>query len=239
MAAGPRTKRTRFPTVRTRRPEDPGRGRSGTGPPYSPSAAAARRPGPWHAYGFSHDIGGGPYDRLDSMALRSRRRFPDRGLTDVPAVARARCRHAADAIDAWNDFVAAPPGAPCVGVIAILDSRSYEEGLTGAARPRFPPGAADDRGRRVARATVTRPPAATRPLHAVSPTRPATSDRQRIRGGTATGAARAPGRLILNGLLVEGYLDRAGGNLGGLELAIAPCSPGRRTQYPPLCGIPS
>ena len=88
------------------------------------------------AYGFSHDIGGGPDNRMDSVAPElDDVTFQVAVSQDVPAVAGQVVGTLADAVDAWNAHcAAAPPGAPCVGVIAIVDSRSYDESLTGAAR---------------------------------------------------------------------------------------------------------
>jgi hypothetical protein len=106
-------------------------------------------------------------------------------------------------------------------VIAILDSRTYEEDLTGAARIEIPA-----RKRLLIAAgdwpeePVPDTPGATRrvtghllPEHV----------RPHLIGDVAVvgtaGEEDEPGTLILNGLLVEGRVTVLGGSLGGLELA--------------------
>src|SRR5439155_3836276 len=80
------------------------------------------------AHGFSGDLGGGPYDRTESTSEAllgtvdwqigvSRRADPVPGQI-VNTLSQA--------VAAWNDQ---PPGT--IGVIAVMDSATYRESLTG------------------------------------------------------------------------------------------------------------
>jgi hypothetical protein len=89
------------------------------------------------AYGFPGDLGGGPYDRRDSVEefLRLQAAAP-RPLTFQVGVSREKTALSgeqifptfADAISAWEAHAAANPGA--VGLIALMDSQRYAAGLT-------------------------------------------------------------------------------------------------------------
>src|SRR3954451_16589521 len=81
-----------------------------------------------YAYGFSADIRGGPYDRSRFLdpAFADRVRWQAGVGREVSLVAGQIFDNLADAVDEWN---AQPAGT--VGVIAILDSRTYDENLTG------------------------------------------------------------------------------------------------------------
>lgn len=170
-----------------------------------------------YAYGFSGDVGGGPYNRSASVAaaLRgpitwqvgvSQRATPVPGLI-FPTLAQA--------VQAWN----ADPQP--VGVIAILDSCSYAEALTGANKILIPEGcqlllvAAD--WPLVEDAEL--PGVFTRRLGDLTPSglRPHLNGNIDVQGTAAPDSAN-PGELALNGLLVEGRLRVTAGNLGGLRL---------------------
>ncbi len=148
-----------------------------------------------YAYGFSGDLGGGPYDRLGSLTAELAGRVPDRQLVVVsggrggpdtfPTLAAA--------ISAWNSD---PAG---LGVIAIGDSRSYPQSLPEIALPDGTTlmivaagsagGVLDPRGVRPhLRADLS----------------------VRGEGGNA---------LVLNGLLIEGAVTVAPGTLGRLTVA--------------------
>src|SRR5205823_982890 len=98
-----------------------------------------------YAYGFSGDLGGGPYDR--PVVQQTWRPGPvtwQHGVVQDSAVHQAASQpellhtSIADAVTAWNLHVATQPTA--FGVIAVMDSRSYHDALSGSAAPTVPPG---------------------------------------------------------------------------------------------------
>jgi hypothetical protein len=175
-----------------------------------------------YAYGFSGDLGGGPYNR-QAPAIEDWRSRPDIWQVGVsqqkPAVATEVFTTLGDAIQAWNTWSAANPGKP--GVIVVMDSATYEEDLTGARRIELPEGS---------RLLLI---AADWPVAVES----LTGIKRRIRGqfvpeglrphlrgdvsvvGTAPGGSPNPGQLLINGLLIEGDLNVLVGNLGWLTLS--------------------
>ena len=165
-----------------------------------------------YAYGFSGDIGGGPYDRSAFLEAS----FADRvtwqaGVgKEVTLVPQQIFDKLADAVAEW---AAQPKGT--VGVIAVLDSRTYEEDLA----IDVPEGSellivAADWPVRDVLGTPTRTvgewvPQGRRPH----------LDGDLSVTGTAPGTSEVPGRLALEGLLVEGEVSVAAGNLGGLRIS--------------------
>ena len=176
-----------------------------------------------YTYGFSGDVGGGPYDRQDSLPELT----PDEidwhvGVSkDKPAVGLETI-HATlwDAIDEWNT------GPADVGLITILDNRTYEESLTGLKRIIIPEGkrlyivAADW--------TVYNPDTAPeRKKGYFNPD----EIRPHILGdieveGTAPGTDEGGG-LLLNGLWVEGKLSVLPGKLKTCSLKHTTLMPGK------------
>lgn len=170
-----------------------------------------------YSYGFSGDLGGGPYDRSASIAalrtLDGEDALVDRitwraGVSqtqpDVPNLIFPRL---VDAIDAWNSLPVT--AVPYIGSIAILDSRTYVHNLTGLRQIRIPNAsqllifAADLPGAQLKSAVPS-------------------EQRPHLRGpisvlGTA-GRTDIGGELILNGLLIEGEVAVAAGYLGGLRI---------------------
>ncbi len=189
-----------------------------------------------YTYAFPADLGGGPYDRTTSIA--SWLDPVDRPVTwqvgvshDPAVVATSNPPNSivldslADAVNVWKAHVAANPGA--FGVIAVMDSSTYAEALTGTDRIEVPAGS------RLAivaaqwpRSDQGGPPV--RPPGALAPTglRPHLNGTISIVGTTApdevlsdgTTRRRTPGDLILDGLLLEGDLRVLVGALGRLEL---------------------
>jgi hypothetical protein len=169
-----------------------------------------------YAYGFSGELGGGPYDRSDFLGALLNRDESSPVMDGVTWRVAVSQTHAsipnvifsklADAIDAWN---ARPAGE--IGCIAILDTRSYLDDLTGAHQIVIPDGSrllifAGD-------------------LVDGAPLTEAVPNRQRphLGGlvdvfGTAPANSQTPGELILHGLLFEHGISVLDGNLGGLCL---------------------
>ncbi len=178
--------------------------------------------------GFSADLGGGPYDRRDSVAV-----WLDRPVTFQVGVSRHEAPSPGrvvatlrEALDAWKAHAASQRDA--FGVIAIMDSASYQEELTGQQVVDVPAGArlaivaadwpavelADQSGRRE------------RQIGQASPT----AIRPHLRGnlsarGTAPDTSDDPGELILDGLLIEGTVSVLAGNLGRLRVAHCTLAP--------------
>lgn len=174
-----------------------------------------------YAYGFSGDIGGGPYDRRDSMAAI----FPNPqsdvqwqvGVSkSISAVPGEIFNTIADALAAWQ---ARSPGVS--GLIAIMDNRIYVEDLNITV----------PEGSSLVIAAANWPQVQT----PMGPKRfPGQFDLSERRAhllgkikitGTAPSASLTPGKLLLNGLLVEGDVivtALSSANLG--ELRIEHCT---------------
>lgn len=171
------------------------------------------------AHAFSGDVGGGPYDR--TAAFLRRRRDEVRwqaGVSKHVAPALPVYATLREAVEAWNTLPPAPEGR--VGVIAIMDSASYAETLTGADAVRMPAGsqlfivAADW--------PLTVDPATGVPRRVPGDLR-IEGLRPHLRGelavmGTAPAGSANPGELVLNGLLVEGRVSVLAGHLGALQV---------------------
>lgn len=175
-----------------------------------------------YAYGFSGDLGGGPYNRRQSVTEILTRKVTwqvgvSKEVTPAPGEIFDKV---ADAVAEWN---LQPAGT--VGVIAIMDSATYEENLTGANRIKIPEGS---------QLLIV---AAGWPEVPVPGGLP--GQKERIPGqlepderrphilgnfaasGTAAATSQTPGTLGLNGLLIEGMLTIEGalnGNLGSLNV---------------------
>ena len=191
-----------------------------------------------YSYGFGADLGGGPYDRTASVtAWLDPVRRPvtwQIGVTrDAAQIATSNPPHSPvvdsliTAVNEWKLHVTLNPGA--FGVIAIMDSASYGETLTGVDRIEVPAGA------RLAvvagdwpRFDDTGPGGPHRPLGGLGPDglRPHLRGDVSMCGTTAPDEVlpdgstrrRTPGELILDGLLIEGGLRVLVGDLGKLEV---------------------
>jgi hypothetical protein len=177
-----------------------------------------------YAYGFGGDLGGGPYDRRASVGEALQRgvgwqmgvsHAPPPGQTQIVATL-------GEAVTEWNRQ---PPGTH--GVIALMDSRTYQENLTGSAkRIKIPEGS------RLVIVAADWPPEIVNGTPFWRMGQLAPSDvRTHLRGtieviGTAPENSAAPGQLILNGVLIEGALKMQAGNLGLLQLAHCTLAPG-------------
>lgn len=165
------------------------------------------------SYASPGRVGAGPYDRTSPQAtdLFSRSTwFRAVGAIAVP-VAGAVTNTLTDAVDEWN---AEPAGA--VGVIAILDNRTYAEDLAVTVPA----------GSELLVVSVTWPVAedASNPTVVLSLEQATPTDRRPHLPGSitvtgTTGVADAsPGELTLDGLLIEGDVRVAAGDLGRLAI---------------------
>ncbi|MBL9135495.1 MAG: hypothetical protein JNK85_06485 [Verrucomicrobiales bacterium] len=171
--------------------------------------------------GFSGDLGGGPYPRLDSvLASLSTVTGPrpidwQAGVSrQNPAVAEGVFPTFAAAIAAWNT-----QAAGTVGLITVMDNDTYAEDLVGPDRIEVPEGSL----LMMVAADWPKTPAPSGP-----PTRQpghftAEGLRPHLLGnleviGTAPANSATPGELVINGVLIEGQVRVLGGNLGRLGL---------------------
>lgn len=174
-----------------------------------------------YAYGFSGDVGGGPYNRRKSVdAVLTRKVMWQVGVSKeiMPISGEEIFTILAEAVIEWN---LQPPGT--VGVIAILDSQSYKEDLIGATQINIPEGsqllivAADW-------PAVDLPGGLPGAKHRVPGQLDPDDRRPHLLGnlaveGTASPTSLTPGELLLNGILLEGKLSVLPGNLGRLQLS--------------------
>lgn len=181
-----------------------------------------------YAYGFSGDVGGGPYDRRDSVAQALSRSITWQvGVSrEVAAVGdEIIVTDLAAAIALWHDQ---PVGT--IGAIVLMDNHTYESGSDTDNPIALPAGS---------ELLIV---AADWPLVALPPSlggevrnqgqfvpiqrRPHLLGDLFVRG-TAPADSPNPGRLILDGLLIEGRLTIQAGNLEGLRLAHSTLVPDR------------
>lgn len=165
-----------------------------------------------YAYGFSGDLGGGPYDRRRSIKcwFDPKARRVDWQAAVLSAAAANSTSPYPDlikAVTAWNTFAAA--NAPAFGIIAITDNASYD--LTGLATVVVPAG------------SLLAIVAAGVPDLTVTGGLDPTALRAHLIGdvnvlGTAPANADDPGGLVLSGLLLEGKVVVQAGNLGSLRI---------------------
>jgi hypothetical protein len=170
-------------------------------------------------YGFSGDLGGGPYNRTESLE--------DFNFDDITwqigvsqketAVPGEIANSLTEAINLWN---AQPAGT--VGVIAVMDSRTYDENLQGAQSIQMP-----ERSKLlIVAADWPEQPVpgllgvTERAVGQITPNnlRPHLLGNISVRG-TASAAESSQGALWVNGLLIEGEFTVLIGNLGTLNLS--------------------
>jgi hypothetical protein len=189
-----------------------------------PTAPAVNQVQVNYSYGFSGDMGGGPYNRSDAInALRTldnEEAFIETvqwqvGVSQVhPDLPNKIFPTLAAAVNAWN-----LRSAGTIGTIALLDSRTYVENLTGSDHIKIPEGSQ----LMIYAANL----ANGEPIDSASPN----EQRPHLLGdvsveGTAPAASDTAGELILNGLLLEGNVKVLTGNLGTLRLSHCTIVPG-------------
>ena len=178
-----------------------------------------------YRYGLPGDLGGGPYDRRQGLEELLQGVTWQMGVTrEAPPGHPQLVRTLTEAVQAWNQR---PEGYD--GVIALLDSRTYEEDLTGQNAITIP------KGSRLVIAAGDWPEQ--EPAEGLGP-------KQRVPGrvipsgrrphllgnlsakGTAPLAAMDRGELVIDGLWIEGALTVLPGNLGNLKLRHSTLVPG-------------
>ena len=180
-----------------------------------------------YTYGFSGEVGAGPYDRTNWLTDPENGPAPfqasprwqggvSQELTPVAGVIFATFK---DAIQAWN---AQPAGT--TGVIAVLDSRTYRENLTGTDTIIIPEGSR-------LLIVVADWPSQREPGSPPSTDLDPNGLRPHLLGdisaeGTAPAGSPNPGELYIDGLLIEGSLTVITGNLGTLGVSHCTITPG-------------
>jgi hypothetical protein len=186
-----------------------------------------------YSYGFSGDVGAGPYDRsqwmndpqLGPKPLSNKNRWQVAVSQKVPAIPNTLFPTLSQAVQAWSTQ---PPGTD--GVIAILDNGTYVEDLVGANKIVVPPGsrllilAADW-------ATLRQPALGNSKNLDPSGLRPHLLGNLEV-NGTPPSADQSAGELYIDGLLLESKLTALGGtnaapggNLGKLSLSHTTLAP--------------
>jgi hypothetical protein len=177
-----------------------------------------------YSTGFPADLGGGPYDRSDALPVIDRGAVWHVGVSkSVPAVGgESIFTTLGDAILAWNQQ---PPGTQ--GIIAVLDSRTYEEDLSADAHivalPRGSELIVVAAEWPIERANAHRTPGELDVRRA----RPCLAGSLRVRG--TTGTAPAGGKLHINGLLISGAVEVLAGDLDTLHIAHTTLAPAEGT----------
>jgi hypothetical protein len=178
-----------------------------------PHAAAMHRVFVTSSYGFPGDLGGGPYDRTDSIDPIFERPDWQRGVSHLQApVAGQIVPSLRLAVDEWN---LVPPGR--TGVIAIMDSLTETDAIAPAPLEiRVPAGSS---------LLIV---AANWPLPRIPGRIEPVDERPHYIGDLLAGGAPgtgARGRLVINGLLLEGSLFVEASELGTLEIAHSTIAP--------------
>lgn len=178
-----------------------------------------------YAAGFSGDVGGGAYNRRDSLE-----EVLERGVSwqvgvakEVPAPDSPFYTTLAAAVADWNAWSALNPGK--VGVIAVTDNSSYDEDIIGTTRLEIPEGSL------LVITSALWPTEGETPAWVAGNLEP-NERRAHLLGnlsvkGTAPNGSLAPGGLVIDGLLIEGTLRVCAGNLGTLRLAHSTLVPGK------------
>jgi hypothetical protein len=159
-----------------------------------------------YSFGIGGPLGGGPYDRDDSVAeaLGGRTVTWQKGVTRL-AAGTGLTSSLQTAIDEWN---ALPAGQ--VGLIVVMDSLSYTP-TTGFAVQIKP-------GSHLAIVAADWPDRPTVGGYAAQDRRPAVIGQISITGATP-GAGQSAGSIALDGLMVQGQVRVASGRLGSLRIA--------------------
>jgi hypothetical protein len=171
-----------------------------------------------YAYGSSADVAAGPYNRSQYVAdsLKGSVDWQAGVSQEIPPLPGQIFATLGEAVQAWN---AQPPGS--VGLITVMDSRSYTENLTGASAIQIPEGSQlviaaanwpevlDPDSLVLTRQTG---------MFAADRVRPHLDGSVSVRG-TAPSSSANPGGLVFDGLLLEGPLTVLAGNLGGLQVS--------------------
>lgn len=172
-----------------------------------------------YSYGFSGDLGGGPYKRWPDARSEWREAAWQVGVSQQKAAVGTEkiFPTVSDAVQAWNTWSSANPGKP--GVIVVMDSATYNK--VNPTEIEIPEGS-----RLLILAADW--PVAAKPLPEGERRYPGQFVPEDVRPhflgnlsvvGTASSNSLNPGQLLINGFLIEGNLSVLAGNLGSLTLS--------------------
>jgi hypothetical protein len=179
-----------------------------------------------YAYGFSGDVGGGPYNRQESIsnALTGEVTWQAGVSKEITSTTDNIFDNLCEAVKKWNTQ---PAGS--VGVIAIMDNYTYEENLQGDYVIDIPEGsqlliaAADWPEKQVPGGLPGQKQREKGQLIAVK--RPHLEGNLSVRG-TAESTSVNGGTLVVDGLLIKGKVSVLKGNLGRLRISHCTLVPG-------------
>lgn len=183
-----------------------------------------------YSYGFSGDLGGGPYNRRGSVdaVLEGKVDWQVAVSGEMPPAPGAIFGTIAEAIETWNSESASPDVN--VGIIALTESCTYDGDTLPRIRIR--------EGKQLAVVAADwpeegrcGPPSEGKselPRGQLYPSglKPHLRGNVKVEGKAAESSA-TPGRLLLDGLSFEGNITILKGNLGGLRIAHCTLVPGR------------
>lgn len=185
-----------------------------------------------YSYGFSGDIGAGPYNRQRSVDKWYPRQKEDItwqvGVTqdsdtlNMAGASGLAVSSLREAVEKWNDYALAPVTANKFGIIVILDSDSYYENLTGSHVIEVPANCnlaivakESPRLSMMGQPNVPQP----RPGEIVTNEKfPLIAGNISVRGGGTASESIDRGQLICDGLLIAGKITVLSGRLEGLLL---------------------
>jgi hypothetical protein len=164
-----------------------------------------------YSYGLSGDVGAGPYDRTSSIeqALAGEVDWQaavskDAEMSEEAADGVVIFKTVQKALDAWKNLDHEGDGGAKVGLIVIMDSRTYKEERLEASVPD---------GCQLLIVAANWPKPRTKGQFAARGLRPHLQGDMAISGGTSSDSVSDPGELVIDGLMIEGELNVTKGNL--------------------------
>lgn len=180
-----------------------------------------------YAYGFSGDVGGGPYNRQESIsnALTGKVTWQAGVSKEITSMTDNIFDNLKKAVEEWNKQ---PAGS--VGVIAIMDNYTYEENLTGDYVIEIPEGsqlliAAADWPEKEVPGGLPGQKQREKGQLIADKRRPHLEGNLSVRG-TAESTSVNGGTLVVDGLLIKGKVSVLKGNLGRLRISHCTLVPG-------------
>ncbi|MDD4447231.1 MAG: hypothetical protein PHN61_06095 [Methanothrix sp.] len=158
-----------------------------------------------YSYGFSGDVGAGPYDRISSIQQTLAGEVDWQvGVSKEAADGKLIFETVQGALDAWSNRLHEEASGAKVGLIVIMDSRTYVEQNLTVSIPY---------GCQLLIVAADWPKPRLKGQFAARGLRPHLQGDIKIFGGTDPGLGPDPGELVIDGLLIEGNLSVLKDNL--------------------------